>query len=110
MTDAEGRKGDEVRPSAFSRTIGRLSGLNPACLLLGALGIFWGLSALALSGETSTCDEFVHLPAGYTYLTRHDYRLNPEHPPLAKIWAALPLLFQDVRAPGGTAWYRADQE
>ena len=43
--------------------------------------------------ETSpTTDEGVHLAAGYSYLARADYRLNPEHPPLLKKVAALPLL------------------
>lgn len=51
-----------------------------------------------MSGWSMTSDEVVHLPAGYLYLTRGDYRINPEHPPLAKMIAALPLLFLDVRA------------
>jgi len=38
-------------------------------------------------------DEVAHLPAGYSYLTQQDMRLNPEHPPLIKDLAALPLLF-----------------
>jgi hypothetical protein len=39
-----------------------------------------------------TTDEGVHLSAGYSYLVTGDYRLNPEHPPLLKKLAALPLL------------------
>lgn len=42
--------------------------------------------------DSQTTDEAVHLSAGYTYLTRGDWRFNPEHPPLVKILAALPLL------------------
>lgn len=42
--------------------------------------------------DAQTTDEGVHLAAGYTYLTRRDYRFNPEHPPLVKTLAALPLL------------------
>ncbi|GAI57384.1 unnamed protein product, partial [marine sediment metagenome] len=38
-------------------------------------------------------DEVAHLPAGYSYLTQKDMRLNPEHPPLIKDLAAFPLLF-----------------
>ena len=34
------------------------------------------------------------LPAGYSYLHWDDYRLNPEHPPLVKKLAALPLLWR----------------
>jgi hypothetical protein len=39
-----------------------------------------------------TNDELVHIPAGYHSLVRPDFRLNPEHPPLVKMWACLPLL------------------
>jgi len=42
--------------------------------------------------DSATTDEAVHLSAGYTYLTRGDFRFNPEHPPLVKMLAALPLL------------------
>src|SRR6185369_13061750 len=34
-----------------------------------------------------------HLAAGYSYWKTRDFRLNPEHPPLAKLIAAFPLLF-----------------
>lgn len=77
--------------------------------------IIWGTAALLLASfacqnlvemkrESCTMDETVHLPAGYTYLLKRDFRLNPEHPPLLKILCALPLLvlspkidFNDVR-------------
>ncbi len=51
--------------------------------------------ALALWNAWATCttvDEPVHLAAGYSYLKWHDFRLNPEHPPLVKLVAAAPLL------------------
>jgi 4-amino-4-deoxy-L-arabinose transferase-like glycosyltransferase len=34
----------------------------------------------------------VHLASGYSYWQTRDFRMNPEHPPLAKLIAALPLL------------------
>jgi 4-amino-4-deoxy-L-arabinose transferase-like glycosyltransferase len=37
-------------------------------------------------------DEVAHIPAGYMIWKTGDYRLNPEHPSLVKMWAALPLL------------------
>jgi hypothetical protein len=57
----------------------------------------------------ATCDEVTHLPAGYTYLTWHDFRLNPEHPPLTKALAAMPLLlFDNVSVSRDSeAWRRA---
>ncbi|MFC1742635.1 glycosyltransferase family 39 protein [Candidatus Riflebacteria bacterium] len=54
-------------------------------LLMGLNGIF---------RMSLTFDELAHIPAGYTYLTENDYRMNfQDHPPLAKMIAALPLLF-----------------
>src|SRR5436853_2816615 len=54
---------------------------------------FWMQLFLALPKLSATSDEIVHLPPGYTYWMTRDFRLNPEHPPLAKLVAALPLLF-----------------
>ena len=42
--------------------------------------------------DSQTTDEAIHLVAGYSYLTAHDFRLNPEHPPLIKELSALPIL------------------
>lgn len=60
------------------------------CILL--LGIQAIVQIRLASLDSATTDEGVHLSAGYTYLTRGDFRFNPEHPPLVKILAALPLL------------------
>ena len=46
-----------------------------------------------MKGDSLTMDELAHLPAGYSYLTQKDMRLNPEHPPLLKDLSAIPLLF-----------------
>jgi 4-amino-4-deoxy-L-arabinose transferase-like glycosyltransferase len=61
-----------------------------AALLLVAAGI---LSYSAALTESFTTDEPLHLAAGASYLATGDFRLNPEHPVLAKVWAALPLWF-----------------
>src|SRR5258706_992434 len=50
-------------------------------------------------GKSSIVDEPLHVFAGYTYLKWGDFRANPEHPPLAKMWAALPLLALDIKDP-----------
>jgi hypothetical protein len=47
----------------------------------------------ALSRKSVTTDEIVHIPAGYYHLVAGHYQLNNEHPPLAKMWSAIPLLF-----------------
>ncbi len=46
--------------------------------------------------NSATYDEVAHLPAGYSYIKKGDYRFNPEHPPFAKIFAAIPLLFMFI--------------
>jgi len=39
-----------------------------------------------------TIDEGLHITSGYTILRSGDFRLVEEHPPLVKVWAAMPLL------------------
>jgi len=63
-----------------------------AVVLAAGLAVFASLSVTSLRRQAATYDEGAHLPAGYTYLVTGDHRLNPEHPPLAKLIAAVPLL------------------
>lgn len=51
------------------------------------------VAIFSIKDDSLTMDELAHLPAGYSYLTQKDMRLNPEHPPLIKDLAAIPLLF-----------------
>lgn len=51
------------------------------------------MAVFSMRDDSVTMDEVAHLPAGYSYLTQKDMRLNPEHPPLIKDLAAIPLLF-----------------
>jgi 4-amino-4-deoxy-L-arabinose transferase-like glycosyltransferase len=64
-------------------------------LVLLLLVIAGTLSYAAALTESFTSDEPSHLTAGASYLATGDYRLNPEHPPLVKLWAALPLRLVD---------------
>jgi tetratricopeptide (TPR) repeat protein len=59
--------------------------------------IFTIISITSLLQKSPTADEPVHLFAGYSYLKWGDFRANPEHPPLAKMWAALPLMVLNVK-------------
>lgn len=49
--------------------------------------------------DSAVVDELAHIPAGYAYLHYSDYRLNPEHPPLVKALAALPLQAMHLKFP-----------
>jgi tetratricopeptide (TPR) repeat protein len=72
-------------------------------LFIGAFGF---ISAGVNRQQSPTVDEPVHLLSGYASLKWSDYRANPEHPPLAKLWAALPLLAFDIKdpRPAAIAW------
>jgi 4-amino-4-deoxy-L-arabinose transferase-like glycosyltransferase len=74
-----------------------------ALLLLCALSfaLMWG----SAQRDSAVVDELAHIPAGYAYITRFDYRLNPEHPPLLKALAAVPLLFQDLQFPSTNSFW-----
>lgn len=54
------------------------------------------LAITSVWNDSVIVDEVPHVGAGYSYLTKGDYRLNPEHPPLAKDLAAIPLLFLNI--------------
>lgn len=63
-------------------------------IIAAAFLIFVFITAVSsMAGDSLTMDELAHLPAGYSYLTQKDMRINPEHPPLIKDLAAIPLLF-----------------
>ncbi|MGB6302578.1 MAG: glycosyltransferase family 39 protein, partial [Acidobacteriaceae bacterium] len=48
--------------------------------------------------ESVTFDEVAHIGAGVSYLQKQDMRMNEEHPPLAKVLAAVPLVLRGVHA------------
>ncbi|MBN1901243.1 hypothetical protein JW926_07970 [Candidatus Sumerlaeota bacterium] len=54
--------------------------------------VFFYLCFYSANQKSITNDEVAHIPAGYMIWKTGDFRLNPEHPSLVKIWAALPLL------------------
>ena len=53
-------------------------------VLLVALAIL--RSAVATHLDGFTLDEPYHIAAGVSYVRYHDFRINPEHPPLVKLW------------------------
>lgn len=79
----------------------------PASVVGFALCALFGAGLIRSTGPTY--DEPVHLASGYTDLVRGCCRLNAlDHPPLAEMWAALPLLTlkPDV-FPSHPAWLEA---
>ncbi len=47
---------------------------------------------MSMRQKSLTEDEYVHIPAGLSYLRTNDFRLNLDEPPLMKLLAAMPLL------------------
>jgi hypothetical protein len=71
----------------------------------GLLLVMFLLGIMSMVGNSAIVDEIAHIPAGYSYLHYGDYRLNPEHPPLMKDLAGLPLQFLNVKFPDNEpAW------
>ena len=61
-----------------------------------------GMAVLGLGsmmGNSAITDEVAHVPAAYSYVHYGDYRLNPEHPPLIKDLAGIPLQFLHLKFP-----------
>ncbi len=84
-----------------NRTTNVLAGVLLFLMLALAVG--------SIRNDSLTMDELAHLPAGYSYLTQQDMRLNPEHPPLIKDLAALPLLFiKDIKFPSEIKAWQED--
>jgi len=65
--------------------------LRAAALLAFAL-VFAFLTVSSYVRKSATWDEPQQLVAGYAALHLGNFRLDPEHPPLARMWAALPLV------------------
>ncbi len=74
------------------------SRLAPAIIVVLFTLIFSLISLATALQKSPTFDEPTHLYAGYSYLRWGDFRVNPEHPPLVKILAALPLLAFDINS------------
>ena len=74
-------------------TLKRVVVLRKAEAICGALLLLMAVNlCAAISRKSITNDEIVHIPAGYYHLVAGEFQLNNEHPPLVKMWAALPLL------------------
>lgn len=77
------------RRRRFERVLG-------VSLLLALALLAVGRSALGTRLDSFTVDEPWHIVAGTSYVRGGDRHLNPEHPPLVKLWvgAAMPASFQ----------------
>lgn len=71
-------------------------------IVVAGVVLLVALMALLADGaarrESVTFDEVAHIGAGVSYLQKLDMRMNEEHPPLAKVLAAVPLVLRGVHA------------
>lgn len=83
----------------------RTTNIIAVCLLT----VVFLICFFSVKDDSLTMDELAHLPAGYSYLTQKDMRLNPEHPPLIKDLAASPLLFiKNIKFPSQIKDWKED--
>jgi 4-amino-4-deoxy-L-arabinose transferase-like glycosyltransferase len=61
--------------------------------VVGLLALHYALAVSSLLQENPTVDEVVHMPAGITYWQKGTFRLYHHNPPLAKLVAALPVIW-----------------
>jgi len=64
----------------------RFRGLAAALIALQLV-----ISFFVMRGDSATTDEIAHIADGYSIVEHQDYRFNPEHPPLMKIFAGASL-------------------
>jgi hypothetical protein len=68
-------------------------------VVAGLLLVMLASLLLAARRDGMTVDEMPYIGSGYRELVFSDYRMLPEHPPLAKLAAAVPLLFMRLNVP-----------
>ncbi|MGO9246694.1 MAG: tetratricopeptide repeat protein [Verrucomicrobiia bacterium] len=72
------------------------SGIRVLIVLVTFAVVFIALDVASFTRTSATWDEPPHLTAGYLALKTGDCRLDPEHPPFIRLWAALPLLARHI--------------
>lgn len=91
----------DEKPLAHSNMQRRLIGIAAALLML----LFAIQIVSVVRQESLSWDEGDHIFAGYMAWKTHDYRYNPEHPPLMKALATLPLLGLPLKVPADQQRY-----
>jgi hypothetical protein len=88
----------EVSSVARAKTLDRSSDSRFTAAALLLLALMALLAGGAARRESVTIDEVAHTGAGVSYWQKLDMRLNDEHPPLAKLLAAIPLVIRGAHA------------
>ena len=91
----------------FERNVRKHYGSAGAVLLLLVL---LGELTFSIRHQSLSWDEGDHLFAGYMSWKKADFGINPEHPPLVKALATIPLLAMHLKAPDpkGNAYFKEE--
>ncbi|MBF0519367.1 MAG: phospholipid carrier-dependent glycosyltransferase [Nitrospirae bacterium] len=65
-------------------------------MLLWVCAAFACVAVCSVKDDSIVVDETAHIPSGYAALKEQNFILNLEHPPLIKMIAAVPMLFQKI--------------
>jgi hypothetical protein len=68
---------------------GRISLTVTMSVLIALISLGILRSAIATRLDSLDIDEAYHITSGVSYVRLGDYRLNPEHPPLVKLWVGM---------------------
>lgn len=83
-----------------------------AVIVLGVIALLFALYlqlALSANANSITWDEDDHIFAGYMMWKSADFGLNPEHPPLVKLLATVPLLPMQLHVPPlQNRWFKVE--
>src|ERR1700751_243089 len=81
-----------------NRNTARINLLFFSGLLLFLIAAAIIRSAIATRLDGFTIDEAYHIAAGVSYVRHGDFRINPEHPPLFKLWVGSCIALTGFRA------------
>ena len=95
-------KAPEPPATRAGRAIRLLTGYP---MVIAIVAIYWLMAVTSVLDKSSTSDEVVHLPAGYSFWKYNDYRMDPENGNLPQRWMALPLLFGQWQFPSHDEYY-----
>lgn len=105
---ADGPAGSSSVPAGSTWGSTWVRRLPIALLIIAAVG-FLALGLGEAKSDSPTFDEPVYVSAGVAAVLHHDLTLNAEHPPLAKVLAALPVLLAHPAVPANGQWSGNDE-
>lgn len=80
-------------------------------LCVALLAVFALMAWCGIREKNATYDEVLHAPAAWMHARYHDFRIDPEDPPLWQYWAALPHWISPLRVDThSTSWETMPQD